>query len=332
MSLSPTAEGFRTAFRGPLFSFGEISWRWVFGGTAIAVLFFGFVEFLDTLPVTSGELLFLRTKQPFLVEQAIAHILRGSIGRGVMSLAVAALLLMVLWLIAASFGRLATVRALVDYFRKNERNEVRSDSWPLLNLNFLRVVVLIGVGVALGGGAMLADAVSPANGVAPGVGFVIFLPFAALILLAGWVLNWFLSLSAVFAVRNGEDALGAISAAADFCGDRTGAVLAVSVWTALAHLAAFVMGSGAVSMLIGLAGALSWRAIALGVIFITLVYFAFVDWLYMARLAGYVFIAETPESLLRPPTPVAPSSPPVETTIDRNELILSDVPGLVPET
>jgi len=332
MSLSPTAEGFRAAFRRPLFSLAEISWRWAFGGTAIVLLFFGLVEFLDTLPVTSGELLFLRTKQPFLVEQAVAHILRGSLGRGVMSLAVAALLLMVLWLIAASFGRIATIRALVDYFRKDEHSEVPSDWWQLLNLNFLRVVVLIAVGVALAGGATLAAAVSPSNGSAPGVGFVIFLPFAALILLAGWVLNWFLSLSAVFAVRNGEDALGAISAAADFCGDRTGAVLAVSVWTALAHLAAFVMGSGAVSMLIGLAGALSWRAIALGVIFITLVYFAFVDWLYMARLAGYVFIAETPESLLRPPTPVAPSSPPVETTIDRNELILSDVPGLVPET
>jgi|SRR5579872_1366076 hypothetical protein len=332
MSLSPTAEGFRTAFRRPLFSFAEISWRWAFGGAAIVLLFFGFVEFLDTLPITSGELFFLRTKQPFLVEQAIAHILRGSIGRGVMSLAVAALLLMVLWLIAASFGRMVTIRALVDYFRRDEQSEVRSDWWPLLNLNFLRVVVLIAAGTAWSGGAMLAAAVSPSNGSAPGAGFVFFLPFAALIFIAGWVLDWFLSLAGMFAVRDGQDAWEAISAAATFCMERPGSVFAVSVWTGLAHLIAFVIGSSAVSMLVGLAGALPWRAIALGIAIITLVYFAVADWLYMARLSGYLFIAETPESLLRPGTPVAPSSPPVETTIDRNELILSDVPGLVPET
>lgn len=331
MSLSPTAEGFRAALRRPLFSFAEISWRWVFGGTAIVLLFFGLIEFLDTLPVTNGELLFLRTKQPFLVEQAITHILRGSLGRGVMSLALAALLLMVLWLIAASFGRMATVRALVDYFRRDGQSEARGDWWTLLNLSFLRVVVLIAVGVGLVGGAMLADAVSPSNGAAPGVGFVVFLPIAALILLAGWVLNWFLSLAGVFAVRDDQDASGAISAAASFCMERTGSVFAVSVWTAMAHLVAFVIGSSVVSMFVGLAGVLPWRAIAGGIIVVTLAYFAFADWLYMARLAGYVFIAETPESQLRPPTPLMPASPPLQTTIDRDELILSDVPGLVPQ-
>lgn len=208
---------------------------------------------------------------------------------------------------------------------------MRGEWWPLLNLNFLRVVVLIAVGVALAGGAMLAATVSPSNGSAPGLGFVIFLPIAALILLAGWALNWFLSLAALFAVRDGEDALGALSAAATFCLERTGSVFAVSVWTALAHLVAFVIGSSAVSMLVGLAGVLPWRAIALGVIFVTLVYFAFADWLYMARLAGYVFIAEAPEPLLRPQVSLPPISPTLQTTIDREELILSDVPGLVPE-
>lgn len=332
MSLSPTAEGFRAAFRRPLFSFAEISWRCAFGGTAIVLFFFGLVEFLNTLPVTSGELFFLRTKQPFLVEQAIAHILRGSLGRGVMSLTVAVLLLMVLWLIAASFGRIVTVRALVDYFRRDGLNEVRGDWWPLLNLNFLRVVVLIAVGLGFCGAAGLAGAVAPSNGSAPGVGFLVFLPIAALIFLAGWVLNWFLSLAGIFAVRDGEDALGALAVAASFCEERAGSVFAVSAWTGLAHLAAFVIGSSAVSMLIGLAGALPWRAVALGIVVITLVYFAFADWLYMTRLAGYVFIAETPESLLRPPIPTPPVVPPEQTTIDRDELILSDVPGLVPGT
>src|SRR4051812_4936569 len=100
MSISPTAEGFRSTFRQPLFTLAEISWRWVFGATAAALFFFGLFEYLDTLPVNRGELLFLRTRQPFFIAQAIAHILRGSLYRAMMSLLIAFLLLSVLWMVA----------------------------------------------------------------------------------------------------------------------------------------------------------------------------------------------------------------------------------------
>ena len=51
---SPTMEGFRAAFRQPLFTVAEITWRWVVGATATVLLLFGLIEFLDTLPVTNG--------------------------------------------------------------------------------------------------------------------------------------------------------------------------------------------------------------------------------------------------------------------------------------
>jgi hypothetical protein len=58
---------------------------------------------------------------------------------------------------------------------------------------------------------------------------------------------------------------------------------------------------------------------------VTLAYLAVADWLYTARLAGYVWIAELPDA-----TSITHSSgPPViqpSATIDRDELILSDVP------
>jgi hypothetical protein len=68
-------------------------------------------------------------------------------------------------------------------------------------------------------------------------------------------------------------------------------------------------------------------------IFMTLIYLAVADWVYMARLAGYVCIAEMPAPQIAPPIlfppdePVAPSLP-IQTTIDRDEPILSDFPGL----
>src|SRR5580765_5104754 len=99
MPISPTAEGFRAGFRRPSLTFAEITWRWIFGGTATLLFFFGLIEYLDTLRLTNGDILFLRTRNPFLVSQAIAHILRGSMNRAVLSLLVAALLLALLWMV-----------------------------------------------------------------------------------------------------------------------------------------------------------------------------------------------------------------------------------------
>src|ERR1700751_2007463 len=117
-TVSPTLEGFRAAFRRPSLTLAEIVWRWAAGATVAALFVFGLIEYLNTLPVTNGELLFLRTRHPYLVGEAIAHILRGNLNRAVMSALLAALMLALLWMIVASVGRIATVRALLDYFRR----------------------------------------------------------------------------------------------------------------------------------------------------------------------------------------------------------------------
>src|SRR5271154_6444753 len=117
--VSPTAEGFRIAFRRPLLTLAEIAWRWTVGAIATALFLFGVFEYLDTLPVTSGELFFLRTRNPYLVAEAIAHIFRGSSRRVVVAGTLAALLLGLLWMVAGAVGRIATVRGLLEYFHKD---------------------------------------------------------------------------------------------------------------------------------------------------------------------------------------------------------------------
>src|SRR6266536_1644759 len=104
MAISPTAEGFRVAFRRPSLALAEITWRWTFGATATALFLFGLLQYLNTLPVTNGELLFLRTRHPYLVAEALARIFRGSVNRAVMSALLAALMLTVFWMITASVG------------------------------------------------------------------------------------------------------------------------------------------------------------------------------------------------------------------------------------
>src|ERR1700747_2391374 len=151
--ISPTLEGFRAAFRRPSLTFGEILWRWSFGATTVALLLFGFFEYLETLPVTNGELFVLRARHPFFVAQALAHILHGSLYRAVISLLVAALMLLLFWMFASSVGRIATVRVLLDHFRtrrsddsvepsEGERADAQNEypkSWTgVVRLSFLR--------------------------------------------------------------------------------------------------------------------------------------------------------------------------------------------------
>jgi len=346
MRISPTAEGFRAAFRRPLLSATEVAWRWVTGATAAALILFGLIEYLDILPVTGGDLLFLQTRQPYLVGAAIAHIFSGSLGRAALGLGFAILLLIALWIFTASVGRFATIRSLVDYFRgraagivsAEETNDSARDVTgnvfrnirALLRLNFLRAAVVLAAALALVGAAIVTSLGSADTYAEPGIGLLLFIPVAATICMIAWVLNRLLSLAAVFAVSTGESAMIAVVAAAELCCERAGAVLAVSVWTGLAHLIAFGALSVLIVMPLAFAQAMPWRLVALTTLLVALAYFAFADWLYVARLAGYVCIIEMPQALpiQPPPAPAPPSAPAsaLQTSIDRDELILSDVP------
>jgi len=352
--VSPTAEGFRAAFRRPSFTLAEITWRWVFGTTATVLTVFGFFEYLDTLPVNYGEMLLLRTNQPFLVWQALMHILHGSLARAVLSLTLAALLLTLVWIVAASFGRVTTLRAMLAYIRERISSKMaaagvespaatkavcdvpaRRAIGALARLSILRVALALAAILGFMGASIVAGFASSAANPSPGIMFLLFTPIAVLVGLAWFALNWLLSLAAVFVVRDGKDAADAIPAAVALCRERTGAVFAVSTWTGFAHLVAFVGATTLISVPLGLAGFLPWRLVALAILVLTLAYFAVADWIYTARFAGYLAIVETPEALMKPAPPVRaapPSTPTLQTTIDRDEPILSDVPGLILET
>jgi hypothetical protein len=371
--ISPTTEGFRAAFRRPALTLAEITWRWSVGATASALLLFGLIEYLRTLPVNNAELLLLRTRQPVLIGQAIAHILRGSLDRVALAAILAAVALSCLWMTAASLGRIASVRALLEYFATHKSvivpatiteadgaigdaashipvAAVVTRSRPLASLmgiNFLRVAVALAAIFSIEGASTLAGFASPASNPQPGLAFFLFLPVAVLVCAFWCILNWFLSLAAVFVIRDAEDTLGALSAAVGLCRERTGPILAVSTWNVLAHLTAFIGVTIAVSLPMGLIAALPWRVVVACIILTTLMYFALVDWLYMARLAGYVCSLEMPAALLAP-APISPVPPyvlptssrgaqlapmaPVKTTIDRDEPIMSDVPNVAVET
>jgi hypothetical protein len=300
--ISYTAEGFRAAWRRPALTLSEITWRWTVGATAAVLLAFALFEYLSTLPVTNGELLFLRTRQPVLVGRVLAHILRGSLNRVVMAGAIASLTLCGFWVVAASIGRLATIRELLDYFagRREAISNVALGSTvnavsdgaagseigstvhatrlgALLRLNFLRAAVTLAAILSLVGAAIVAGFASPSSNPQPWMGFFLFLPLAGLVCCIWSALNWLLSLAAIFAVRDTEDAAGAVFAAVAFFRDHPGPVLAVSTWIGLAHLVAWVGASSVISMPLAFAPILPWRLVVAGMILLTLAYFALAD-------------------------------------------------------
>ncbi len=370
--ISPTLEGFRAAFRRPSLTFAEISWRWAVGATASALVAFSLLEYLDTLPVSGSDILLLRTRQPVLIGQALGHIFRGSAPRIEMAELLAAIALTFLWIFAASVGRATTVRSLIDYFSERWKStnggeelvpvtdlaappQKSSQLGSLLRLNFLRAAATLAAILGLVGAVILVQVVSAGfsssaastgvtsnNSAAPaglgaGIAFLLLFPLAGLVFAAWSTLNWVLSLAAVFAVRDGDvpkDALGAVSAAVGFCRERSGAVLAVTIWTGLAHLTVFVVATTAVSLPLSFAQIAPSRVVLAAVVLLAVAYFAVADWLYIARLAGYVCIAEMPEAMLAPIAPPAPmpALPLPYTTIDRDEPILSDLPNLAVET
>jgi hypothetical protein len=340
-SRSPTLEGFRAIFRCPSFGLAEIAWRWSFSAAAGLLLVFSFFEYLDTLPVSNGDLLLLRTSQPILISRAVLHIFRGSAFRVVEAAAVLLLTLGAAWIVIASLGRAATLKALLAHFREGDLStpdRKEEKSWrlrSLFGLNFFRLGATLAATVGCLAAVLLGGAASRPGDPAPGSALLITMTVTMLVWLAWSTLNWFLSLAPIFVVADGQNTFGSITAAVDLCQTRPGAVFAAGTWFGLAHITAFVVAGSVVAFPLGFAAVLPAGVVLGGVFVVTLFYFAVTDFLYIGRLAAYVAIVEMPNAPVS--TEIAPLQPLHGSTLDPNlqsspavdasELILSDVPA-----
>src|SRR5437667_8530457 len=114
---SPTLEGFRAIFRVPSLGLAEIAWRWSFAVAGGALLIFAAFQFLDTLPVTSGDLALLRTRQPALISRAALHIFHGSAPRAIDDAIVTLLFIAIVWIVITCLGSAVVIKVLLDYFQ-----------------------------------------------------------------------------------------------------------------------------------------------------------------------------------------------------------------------
>jgi hypothetical protein len=288
---SPTLEGFQIMFRLPLLGLAEIAWRWSFGLATAAGLLFSIREYLASLPVTAGEMLLLRTRQPVLILQALARIFQGSAPRATTALVVLMLALSLAWIVLASLGRTATLKTLVEHFH-GSRGRVPLTS--LLALNSLRAATFLAAIVGVVGAILAARAASPPDDPSPGSVLLIFWMLTMLVGLACLLLNWYLSLAAIFVVNDGASTFEALAAATDLCRSRPGSLVAAVIWFGVAHTGMFVVASSTAALPLGFAAVLPGSMVFGGLLLVTLLYFAAVDFLYVGRLAAYVFMIKPP--------------------------------------
>lgn len=325
-SFSPTAEGFKLVFRRTAIPCAEIAWRWTFAATAWLLGAYFLLEYMGSLPVTAADRLLLGTQQPVLISRALQRIFHGSAFRFTEAGMVVLIALAIAWIVLASLGRTVTLTAMLEEFGIAS-GPTRRTMPSLFALNFLRVAVFLAAKVGGVGAVLLASSFWASTHVSAGDAARAWFVGLVMVGIIWAVLNWLLSTAAVFAAIEQKGALSAIGSCARLCVERPGRMLAVGIWFGLPHLGAFLTAWGAGFTVLSTVGAVQMRPALVLEFLIIAGYCAVADFLYTGRLAAYVAIVRGPEpELSRETFPIAPESGPA--AVDRDELILSDVPLL----
>ncbi len=353
---SPTAEGFRSVFRRPMLPVAEVMWRWSFGGAAVILVGLGMLEYLHTLPVSPTDLLMLRTGHPILVSNALSHIGRGSGLRLVAAFLVLFTSLAILWIVVASVGRAATLNVLIGYIRTRARavldgmpgvaTEILTElgeaarapsKWrfrSLAGLHFLRAALALAACAGCLGALIVAGFASSKTHPHPAIVFFLAVTLMLLVWMAWSSVSWLLSLASIFVVGRGQDTFGALASSVGLCRDRLGPVAAVGTCFGLVHVVLFILATSVVTFSFAFAPILPISIVLATVLLLTLSYFAIVDSLYIARMAGYVAILEAPpipaasislEGAVGSDPQTAPSIRSSAAMVDQDELIMSDI-------
>src|ERR1700746_3488814 len=196
-SFSPASQGFRLILRRPAVPFAEIAWRWSFVAASWVLGAIFLFEYVDSLPVTTADRLLLATRQPILISRAIHRIFHGSAFRFTEAGVLLAIGLTVAWIALASFGRAATVDAVLEEFGIAAAPGPRAVLRSLVALNFLRAAVALGALAGIVGAMLIGSSFWASTHISVADASRLFVLVSFFVWLAWVVLNWLLSVSAI---------------------------------------------------------------------------------------------------------------------------------------
>jgi len=307
---SPSRVGFRTVWRQPALVLAEVAWRWSWGLASTAVLAVCARAYLQSITVTNADLVELRSNVPVLVADAINRMLEGSAAILARLAAVAVPAIALMWVVTASLGSAAVLKALLPQAAKPPMR-------TLLGVHFLRAAAALAAILGYMGAAVLAAHITapgenptPQEAATHLLAFgLVFLGLVALVALAWGSVNWYLSLSPALVVRDRRDAFGALAEAWALVRRHRREFWGVGLLNSFLRL--FFMGVLTVVSIppLYLTGEVpGWVVVAI-IVLLTLVYFVIADFCYVARMAAYIEIAERDGLQRSAVSPQAESAP-----------------------
>jgi hypothetical protein len=324
-SFSPIGAGFRLVFRSPAIALAEIAWRWTFAATAWMLSGALLFEYLDTLPVGRAESFLLSTGQPFLVWRALRNVFQGSLLRFTEATILTVLGLMIAWILLASVGRLVVVRAILSEPGMPEPSPRSGVLSTLFSLNFLRAALVLATKLSALGAALAASSLWASTHIAAADAARLFV-LAWLAIGAIWLaLNWLLATSAVLTVADQGSQRWSFLSAVRLLQQHPGPVLVTAISFGILQILGIAAVCGAALSLLAIVG--SHPAVLLFLEFtLLLIYSVISDFLHVAAMVAYIRILKGEDPALTPQT--APGVGPFISgqAIDRDEVILSDVP------
>jgi hypothetical protein len=295
--------GFGAIFRDPLVYAAELAWRWTYGIAAWLLVVYGALLFLGSLPVSDRDAIGLSGIIPGLFAEALANIFRGS-GPKLVRLALMYFLgLSLLWLVAASIGRSATLSALLG-------RPVRLRT--ILRLHFLRLMVATAAWIAYGGALVVAfNAARFENGQGyhPGRLYLVFIVLSLVISTAWSSASWYLSLGPMLSARHGSGVFDSLYDAAALVRRQptqfTWVGIVFAVIRTVVWFGTFFLFMTVLSVALQTPSAV---ASALLILFLAL-YSVVSNFLYLARMNSYLRIMDwDDEERSRPAVAPAPMS------------------------
>src|SRR5260370_31527642 len=109
---NPLTYGFRAIRRDPALVLIEIVWRWCCGALAFDILFAETLRLLGTVTVTQSDASALRSHDPLLMAQSLAHTLRSLASDHGNATAGILLTVTILWIVLGATGRTFSLKRL----------------------------------------------------------------------------------------------------------------------------------------------------------------------------------------------------------------------------
>lgn len=287
--------GFRSIRENPALAWAEIAWRWSFGFAAWVLTLLTVRAIFSTIEVSQAEIeLAHKWGDPYVVADVAARFIVQALPKIITASVILVPAVTVLWIAAATIGRAITLRNLCPAAAGVTH---AANARRLLLLNLVRALFTLATAAAFFGTILLVSASHPEPQNAPFL-LLVWIMLAMMVGFFWGVVNWFLALAAIPIVRDGRGVFTAIGDSLGLYRERPKDYSAITVWFS------FFRGAALVVALVGAAVATvggSAIAVLAASIVVGLLYFAIADYLYIARLAAFVALAE--------PGPVADVAP-----------------------